>query len=101
MVVLVTDGGIVVSEHVQGANIEDLIELGGGGLVLGAGDSGGDGGSSGLVGEVRLLGRTETSGGGESTSSGHTSRGAQFWAATEDGGHCEYYLQVAHRPSWR
>lgn len=101
MVVLVTNGAVVVSEHVQRANIEDLIELSSCGLVLRAGDSSRDSGSSGLIREVRLLGRTEASSGGESTSSGHTSRSAQLGAATEDGGHCEYCLLVAHRPSWR
>lgn len=88
-VLLVTNGLVVVSQHVQAANVEDLIKLGGSGLVLGAGDSARDRGSGRLIGEVRLLGSPERGSGRERAGSREASGRAQPCAGTENRGHCE------------
>jgi hypothetical protein len=88
-VLLVTNGLVVVSQHVQAANVEDLIELGGSSLVLGAGDSARDRGSGRLIGKVRLLGSPERGSGRERPGSREASGRAQPCAGTENRGHCE------------
>ena len=63
--ILVTGGLGVVSEHVQAAHIEHLVQLSSGLLVVWARNIRGHLGSSRLIGEVRLLCSSEMRGGGD------------------------------------
>ena len=81
--ILVTGGLGVVSEHVQAAHIEHLVQLSSGLLVVWARNIRGQLGSSGLIGEVRLLCSSEMRGGGDSTSSRETCEGTQPEAGTK------------------
>lgn len=86
--VLVSDRLGVICEHVQAADIKDLIKLCGSSLILWARNGGGQLGTSRLIGEVRLLRSSQVRGGGDGANSRQTSRSSQLKAGAEYSSHC-------------
>jgi hypothetical protein len=73
MDILISNGLGVISEHVQAADIKDLVELFSSRLVLWARDGRGQLRSSRLIGEVRPLRSSKVSCGGDCADSWETS----------------------------
>ena len=90
---LVTGGLGVVGEHVQAANIEDLVQLLGSGFVVGAGDGRGQLGSGRLIGEERLLRSAQVRSSGEGADGRQARRRAKLQAGAEEGGHCDRQMR--------
>lgn len=90
---LVTVGLVVISEHVQAAHIEDLVELLSSSLVVGARNGRGQLGSRRLIGEIRLLRSAHVRSSGESADGRQARRRAEPQAGAEDGSHCDELIE--------
>lgn len=90
---LVTVGLVVVREHVQAADVKDLVELRSSRLVVGARNGRGQLGSGWLIGEIRLLRSAHVRSSGEGADGRQARRRAKSQAGTEDGSHCDELME--------